>query len=160
VSIVRSAAGFAAGGDPAQSHAWLDSLSVGGTDGTLTSRFRAADLRGRIRGKTGTLSTAIALSGILEFDPQRPLAFSLVTNGDSPLSPRMVRRAHEQVVGLLCRYLAMTRRPGDPAAALPVAPAPTARDAGDGPVPGDADRSDLEELEPDPALDSEIAPTP
>ena len=160
VSIVRSAAGFAAGGDPAQSHAWLDSLSVGGTDGTLTSRFRAADLRGRIRGKTGTLSTAIALSGVLEFDPQRPLAFSLVTNGDSPLSPRMVRHAHEQVVGLLCRYLAMTRKPGEPAAAaLPLVP-PPAHDAADGPAPGDAERSDLEELEPDPALDSEIAPTP
>lgn len=158
VSIVRSAAGFAPGGDPALSQAWLSSLSIGGTDGTLTSRFRSPDLRGRIRGKTGTLSTVIALSGILEFDPQRPLAFSLVTNGDSPLSPRMVRRAHEQVVGLLCRYLAMTRAPGDPAAALPP-PALPAHDA-DTAVPGDADRSDLEELEPDPALDSEIAPTP
>lgn len=158
VSIVRSAAGFAAGGDPALSRAWLDSLSIGGTDGTLSSRFRAPDMRGRIRGKTGTLSTVIALSGVLEVDPQRPLAFSLVTNGDSPLSPRQVRRAHEQVVGLLCRYLALTRTPGAPGAPAPE-PAAPAHDATQ-PVPGDADRADLEELEPDAALDSEIAPTP
>jgi D-alanyl-D-alanine carboxypeptidase len=155
VSIVRSAAGFAAGGDPALSRAWLDSLSIGGTDGTLSSRFRAPDLRGRIRGKTGTLSTVIALSGVLEVDPQRPLAFSLVTNGDSPLSPRQVRRAHEQVVGVLCRYLALTRTPGAPTAE-PVAPVHDASQ----PVPSDADRADLEDLEPDAALDSEIAPTP
>jgi serine-type D-Ala-D-Ala carboxypeptidase/endopeptidase (penicillin-binding protein 4) len=153
VSIVRSAAGFTPGGDLAQSHAWLDSLSIGGTDGTLTSRFRAGDVRGRIRGKTGTLSTAIALSGVLEVDPQRPLAFSLVTNGDAPLSPRQVRRAHEQLVGLLSHYLAVTRQPGAPAAE-PLPPPPAAT-----PVPGDADRSDLEDLE-DPDLDSEIAPTP
>jgi D-alanyl-D-alanine carboxypeptidase/D-alanyl-D-alanine-endopeptidase (penicillin-binding protein 4) len=154
VSIVRAAAGFAPGGDLAQSHAWLDSLSIGGTDGTLSSRFRAGDVRGRLRGKTGTLSTVIALSGVLEIDPQRPLAFSLVTNGDSPLSPRYVRRAHEQLVGLLCHYLAVTRKPGSAADAPPPATSPVTT-----PVPADADRADLEDLE-DPDLDAEIAPTP
>ena len=153
VSIVRAAAGFTPGGDLAQSHAWLDSLSVGGTDGTLASRFRAADVRGRLRGKTGTLSTVIALSGVLEVDPQRPLAFSLVTNGDTPLSPRYVRRAHEQLIGLLCHYLAVTRKPGT-AVDEPPPPPPAAT-----PVPADADRADLEDLE-DPDLDAEIAPTP
>ena len=54
---LRSAAGFTPDADPALSHAWLDSLSIGGTDGTLTSRFRGGDVRGRIHGKTGTLST-------------------------------------------------------------------------------------------------------
>src|SRR5690349_4924984 len=85
VSILRSAAGFEPDGDSALSQAWLSSLSVAGTDGTLSSRFRAGDVRGRIRGKTGTLSNVIALSGILDIDPARPLAFSLVTNGDAPL---------------------------------------------------------------------------
>jgi D-alanyl-D-alanine carboxypeptidase/D-alanyl-D-alanine-endopeptidase (penicillin-binding protein 4) len=155
VSIVRSAAGFVPGGDLAQSHAWLDSLSVGGTDGTLASRFRAGDVRGRLRGKTGTLSTVIALSGVLEVDPQRPLAFSLVTNGDTPLSPRYIRRAHEQLIGLLCHYLAVTRKPGAAADELaPPAPATAPAIA-----PADADRADLEDLE-DPDLDAEIAPTP
>jgi D-alanyl-D-alanine carboxypeptidase/D-alanyl-D-alanine-endopeptidase (penicillin-binding protein 4) len=153
VSIVRAAAGFTSGGDLAQSHAWLDSLSIGGTDGTLASRFRAGDVRGRLRGKTGTLSTVIALSGVLEVDPQRPLAFSLVTNGDTPLSPRYVRRAHEQLIGLLCHYLAVTRKPGSAVDEPPPPPPVTT------PAPADADRADLEDLE-DPDLDAEIAPTP
>jgi len=151
VSIVRSAAGYAADGDPALSHAWLDSLSIAGTDGTLSHRFQAGDVRGRIRGKTGTLSTVIALSGVLDIDPQRPLAFSLVTNGDSPLSPRYIRRAHEQVVGLLCRYLARTRKPTSapaPATLVPSAPIKP---------PAQVDRADLEDLESDPALDDEAA---
>lgn len=154
VSIVRSAAGFTSDTDPAQSRAWLDSLSIGGTDGTLSSRFRGGDVRGRLHGKTGTLSTVIALSGVLDVDPARPLAFSLITNGDTPLSPRYIRRAHEQLVGLLCRYLASTRKPVDPAAA-PAAPAVSPPP----PPPSDVDRADLDDLE-DSALDNEIAPTP
>ncbi|MEO7733892.1 MAG: D-alanyl-D-alanine carboxypeptidase/D-alanyl-D-alanine-endopeptidase, partial [Kofleriaceae bacterium] len=150
VSIVRSAAGFASGadaGDAALARAWLDSLSIAGTDGTLSHRFRGGDVRGRIRGKTGTLSTAIALSGVLDIDPQRPLAFSLVTNGDTPLSKGYVRRAHEQVVALLCRYLARTQKLPATAAALPVVTPP--------PLAVEPDH-DLEELEP--SLDAEPGP--
>jgi serine-type D-Ala-D-Ala carboxypeptidase/endopeptidase (penicillin-binding protein 4) len=150
VAIVRSAAGFASGadaGDPALAHAWLDSLSIAGTDGTLSHRFR--DVRGRLRGKTGTLSTAVALSGVLDIDPQRPLAFSLVTNGDTPLSTRYVRRAHEQVVALLCRYLARTQKA--PAAALPAVTPPLP------PLAVEPDRA-LEALEPDAPFDAEPAP--
>ncbi len=166
VSIVRSAAGFAPDGDAGLAHAWLDSLSVAGTDGTLTNRFRAGGVRGKLRAKTGTLSTAIALSGILDVDPQRPLAFSLVTNGDTPLSARFVRGAHERLVGLLCRYLTKTQKTAPVApAALPAPlttplPAPPPVDAS--PVPpkpptGEADHGELDELEPDPALDDEAA---
>ncbi len=147
VSIVRSAAGFtpgATGGDTALSRAWLDSLSVGGTDGTLRHRFRGGDVRGRLRGKTGTLSTAIALSGVLDIDPQRPLAFSLITNSTGPLSKPYVRRAHEQVVSLLCRYLARTQKLATiPAASA--APAPTEAESG------------REDLETEPLLDVESA---
>jgi PBP4 family serine-type D-alanyl-D-alanine carboxypeptidase len=157
VSILRSAAGFGPDGDSALSHAWLASLSVAGTDGTLSSRFRAGDVRGRIRGKTGTLSTAIALSGILDVDPQRPLAFSLVTNGDAPLSKGYVRRAHEQVVGLLCRYLTRTQKTTE----LPVLPpgqhAPPAQPGPPIPSTIEPERADLEDLEPDSALDEEAA---
>lgn len=166
VSIVRSAAGFAPDGDAALAHAWLDSLSIAGTDGTLTNRFRAGGVRGKLRGKTGTLSTAIALSGILDVDPQRPLAFSLVTNGDTPLSARFVRGVHERLVGLLCHYLTRTQKAAPVAPAAPPAPlttpplAPPPVDAS--PVPprpstGEADHGELDELEPDPALDDEAA---
>lgn len=143
VAIVRSAAGF---GDPARvddpaAHAWLASLSVAGTDGTLSHRFR--NLRGHIRGKTGTLATSIALSGVLDVDPTRPLAFALVTNGQTPLSKGYVRRAHEQLVGLLCGYLARTQKA--PLLTPPVAP--TAVEPGSDVEDGDV-APDVEPAEP------------
>jgi D-alanyl-D-alanine carboxypeptidase/D-alanyl-D-alanine-endopeptidase (penicillin-binding protein 4) len=161
VSIVRSAAGFAPDADAAQSHAWLDSLSIAGTDGTLSHRFRSGDVRGRIRGKTGTLATAIALSGVLDFDPQRPLAFSLVTNATTPLSKGYVRRAHEQVVALLCRYLARTQkaRPADAAAPSIAAPAPTPTPTpSPAASPSFAEPGELDDLESEPTLDLESIP--
>jgi D-alanyl-D-alanine carboxypeptidase len=127
VSVVRSAAGFVPGDTsrPA-AEAWLHSLSVAGTDGTLARRFRGTSAAGRIFGKTGTLSTSIALSGVLDLDPQRPLAFALVTNSDAPLPSRYVRRAHELVLGEICKYLARTSPPLAAAPARPAAPAPAA----------------------------------
>jgi D-alanyl-D-alanine carboxypeptidase/D-alanyl-D-alanine-endopeptidase (penicillin-binding protein 4) len=111
VEVVRSAGGFTPDSDANHvdsevARAWLASLSISATDGTLRSRFKNTNAAGRIHGKTGTLSTVIALSGILDIDPARPLVFSLVTNADSPLAKRLVRKAHEQVVGEICKYLA------------------------------------------------------
>jgi serine-type D-Ala-D-Ala carboxypeptidase/endopeptidase (penicillin-binding protein 4) len=149
VSVIRSAGGFTKG-DPDAARAWLHSLSVGGTDGTLQYRFRGDDMRGRVIAKTGSLSTVIALSGILEIDPARPLAFSLVTNTDTPLEKPYVRRAHEQVVGEICRYIAQTAKRPVPVSAKPAEPLPAAA-----PV--------AEEGEPTPqdkALDAETARKP
>ena len=143
---MRSAAGFGADADAVLGAAWLGSLSISGTDGTLTRRFRTPDVRGRIRGKTGTLSTVIALSGLLDIDPARPLVFSIVTNGDRPLSKGYVRRAHEQLVGLLCQYLVKTTKSPTPAHLQP--PLPDVHPA----LP-----DDLEEVEPDAQLDAETA---
>ncbi len=116
VSIVRSAAGFVPGDTSRPiADAWLRSLSVAGTDGTLARRFRGTGAAGRIFGKTGTLSTVIALSGVLDFDPQRPLAFALVTNTDAPLAKPYVRRAHELVLAEICKYLSKTAARPEPA---------------------------------------------
>ena len=103
-------------------------------------------MRGRIRAKTGSLSTVIALSGLLDIDPARPLAFSIVTNGDRPLSKRYVRRAHEQIVGLLCKYLAKTTK-----TATPIQTQPPVQDT------HPALPDDIEEVEPDSQLDAETA---
>jgi D-alanyl-D-alanine carboxypeptidase/D-alanyl-D-alanine-endopeptidase (penicillin-binding protein 4) len=112
VGVVRAASGY---GDPSlantpAAHAWLDSLSIAGIDGTLAHRFRTSEVRGHMHGKTGTLSTVIALSGIVDLDPKRPLAFALVTNSATPLSKGYVRRAHELLIGVICQYLATTRQ--------------------------------------------------
>jgi D-alanyl-D-alanine carboxypeptidase/D-alanyl-D-alanine-endopeptidase (penicillin-binding protein 4) len=121
VKIVRAAAGYVEGSDEAVAKAWRGSLSVAGTDGTLRHRFRVPEIKGHVRGKTGTLSTAIALTGLLDLDPARPLAFSIVTNTLRPLKKAFVRKAHEQLVGLLAKYVAATAKPasGPPAAASP-----------------------------------------
>ena len=150
VSILRAAGGFSGEIDGNVAQAWLSSLAISGTDGTLRSRFRNTEAAGRIHGKTGTLSTVIALSGILDIDPARPLAFSLITNTDAPLSKFQVRKAHEQVVGEICKYLAKTSK------TLPIEThvAPIA-----GPAPHVPEGTDVEteETEPDAQLDAEAA---
>jgi D-alanyl-D-alanine carboxypeptidase/D-alanyl-D-alanine-endopeptidase (penicillin-binding protein 4) len=110
VQVVRNAAGFTDEVSPENAHAWLDSLSIAGTDGTLVHRFRTSELRGRVHGKTGTLSTVIALSGVLDVDPLRPLVFSIVTNGDRPLKKGYIRQAHEKIVNLLSSYISKTTK--------------------------------------------------
>ena len=138
VAVVRDAAGFTPGTEGQEANAWLGSLSIGGTDGTLGRRFRAANLRGLIHAKTGTLSTVIALSGVLDVDPQRPLVFSIVTNGDRPLQKGYVRKAHEQLVGLLATYALHTAKAPPPPTAPPqlLPPPPT--------TPEDSEEPDLE----------------
>ncbi len=157
VSVLRSAAGFVPDVDPLVARAWFDSLAIGGQDGTLGRRFRSPELRGKLHGKTGTLSTVIALSGVLDIDPARPLVFSIVTNGDTPLSKGYIRKAHEAVLGVICRYLTKTAKhieapppPGDRGLAPEPLPEPTR-----GPT------DDLDETAPDdPALDAETAGQP
>lgn len=121
VDVLRTAAGLTAhvDVDPARvdacARAFTRSLSIGGVDGTLRARFRGGALRGRVIGKTGTLSNAIALSGLLTTGDRR-IAFSLVTNGHDPARKRTIRAGHDAVVAILDRYLA--------AAAPAAAPAP------------------------------------
>ncbi len=59
---------------------WMQSLPTGGVDGTLQHRF--ADVAGaqRIHAKTGSLSHVNALSGYIEMQQHRWLAFSIMVN--------------------------------------------------------------------------------
>lgn len=60
---------------------WTRTLSIAGVRGTLAGRMTGDDTAGRVFGKTGTLSDAIALSGYLEnrHDGQR-YRFSILWN--------------------------------------------------------------------------------
>ena len=55
-------------------------LARPGRPGTLDDRFTGADLRDRVRAKTGTLNRVAALSGWLTTTSGRPLRFSFVEN--------------------------------------------------------------------------------
>jgi hypothetical protein len=47
----------------------------------------------------------------MDLDPTRPLAFSIITNTLRPLKKGYVRKAHEQLVGLLAKYVIATAKP-------------------------------------------------
>lgn len=57
-------------------------LAIGGVSGTIRGRLTGDDTRGRVFGKTGTLSAVIALSGtLINRHDGRPYDFSLIANG-------------------------------------------------------------------------------
>lgn len=83
--------------DPGAGAEFLSAFGVAGVDGTLARRL--ADLRGRVRGKTGYLDGVSALTGWAQTpEPSEPdgIFFSIVVNGTGPdpahaLQDRIVR---------------------------------------------------------------------
>ena len=61
--------------------AWRDSLTIGGTDGTLQNRFKGTVAAGNVRGKTGTIDQVSALSGYVTTASGETLVFSIIING-------------------------------------------------------------------------------
>jgi D-alanyl-D-alanine carboxypeptidase/D-alanyl-D-alanine-endopeptidase (penicillin-binding protein 4) len=150
VAVLRAASGLS---DPhaAAASAYLDSLSVGGVDGTLRSRFHGA-LRGKLHAKTGTLNGAIALSGFLDTAPGHTLAFALVTNGNPPGSHKLVRAAHEKLVSILADYATAA------AAADPKAPSTAPGPWGNEPPPPASQSDDDDDGEQDPDAEPAVIP--
>lgn len=60
---------------------WVNTLPIGGWDGSLQHRFRRITGAQRVRAKTGSLSHVNALSGYIETKDHRWLAFSVMVNG-------------------------------------------------------------------------------
>jgi len=61
--------------------AWRDSLTIGGVDGTLASRFKGTAAAGNIRGKTGTIDQVSALSGYMTTIGGEQVVLSIIVNG-------------------------------------------------------------------------------
>ena len=59
---------------------WLESLPIGGVDGSLEHRFHHIRNANRIHAKTGSLSHVNALSGYIETSRRRWIAFSIMVN--------------------------------------------------------------------------------
>ncbi len=57
-----------------------DALPVGGIDGTLRNRFKGTVAENNLRAKTGTLSTAVSLSGYVTTTAGEDLIFSIIVN--------------------------------------------------------------------------------
>ncbi len=82
------------------SDAWLNSLPVGGEDGTLSRRFAGAAEKTKIRAKTGTLSHVSALGGYLEHPRLGRLAFTVLVNNYNTL-PSEARQGIDKLVSTL-----------------------------------------------------------
>ncbi len=80
--------------DPMIRSAFIGSLAVAGTNGTLRDRLPA--LRGLVVGKTGTTNLACTLSGLL----RRSIAFAVLQNG-RPVAYWSARAAQDRFVNAL-----------------------------------------------------------
>lgn len=91
--------------------AFIDSLAVPG-EGTLKERFKTSKMRNRVHAKSGFINGVRTLSGyVVDEDSGRKVAFSVMVN-DIKTDTQTVsaKELHEQVVGVVDRYLA--RRSG------------------------------------------------
>ncbi|NNE45800.1 MAG: D-alanyl-D-alanine carboxypeptidase/D-alanyl-D-alanine-endopeptidase [Rhodothermales bacterium] len=83
--------------DQAVRNAFIESLPVGGVDGSLRSRYPDGAARGNVRAKTGTMTSVSSLAGYVRTSSGRPLAFAFMCNNyTSPTSA--VRRAQDRIV--------------------------------------------------------------
>jgi D-Ala-D-Ala carboxypeptidase 3 (S13) family protein len=83
----------------------MQSLSVGGVDGTTRNRFRGSPAAERVRAKTGTLDGKSCLSGYVG-DGQDVLVFSILVEGPRGrrFATHAVRAAQVGAVNAMMRY--------------------------------------------------------
>ena len=94
--------------DPLRGPLFRESLSIGGTDGTLRNRFHNG--RGRVYGKSGYINGVSCLSGylVMPADTGGPdtgdhtVAFSLLFNGiKPPVYAHHIKRLQDKIVNLI-----------------------------------------------------------
>lgn len=104
VGVLRLVAGASGPPAAAQLHFIAGALPVAGWSGTLASRYTTGSLAadaGRVRAKTGTLSTVASLAGFVRDQSGRLLIFSL--DSDRAISTFAADAAMDDVVGALGR---------------------------------------------------------
>lgn len=81
--------------------AFVAALPLAGQDGTLEDRFDDSALAGRVRAKTGTLAGVSALSGYVQTEDERLVAFSILMEWDRPVKGTTPRAEQERIVAAL-----------------------------------------------------------
>ncbi|HEX7361461.1 MAG TPA: D-alanyl-D-alanine carboxypeptidase/D-alanyl-D-alanine-endopeptidase [Bryobacteraceae bacterium] len=81
---------------------WLQTLPIGGVDGTLQHRFQGIPNPQRVHAKTGSLNHVDALSGYMEVKPHRWIVFSMLVNG-TPGDNDEARGVLDSICGLFLR---------------------------------------------------------
>jgi len=80
---------------------YLDTLPVGGIDGSLAERFKTPSTLGRVQAKTGALSHVNALSGYLTTLNGDRLVFSIIVNNHLLNSHKVSETIDEIVTALV-----------------------------------------------------------
>ena len=80
-------------------YAWVNSLPVGGVDGSLEHRFHNIRNASRIHAKTGSLSNVNALSGYIETRRGRWIAFSVMVNA-TPVHSQKIQHLIDRLCAL------------------------------------------------------------
>jgi D-alanyl-D-alanine carboxypeptidase/D-alanyl-D-alanine-endopeptidase (penicillin-binding protein 4) len=104
--------------DPRVGPDLLQSLSVGGVDGTTRNRFRGSAAAERVRAKTGTLNGVSCLSGYVG-DKSDVVAFSIMVEGHRHRAVTSVRSAQVNAVNAMMRYARGTLGPAPAEEAMP-----------------------------------------
>jgi serine-type D-Ala-D-Ala carboxypeptidase/endopeptidase (penicillin-binding protein 4) len=142
--------------DPRLGPDMLQSLSVGGVDGTTRNRFRGSPAAERVRAKTGTLKGKSCLSGYVG-DGNDILAFSIMVQGLRGRALASVRQAQVTAVNAMMRY---ARGAIGPAPLEEVVPAgvdfETGEDLGDS--ESEIETAGAADLEPPPLVPEPSAP--
>jgi D-alanyl-D-alanine carboxypeptidase/D-alanyl-D-alanine-endopeptidase (penicillin-binding protein 4) len=122
--------------DPRLGPDMVQSLSVGGVDGTTRNRFRGSPAAERVRAKTGTLAGKSCLSGYVG-DGSDIVVFSIMVQGLRAHALPLVRHAQVTAVNAMMRYArgAVGPAPGEEIA-------PTDVEGGDEPGEGESDEAD------------------
>jgi serine-type D-Ala-D-Ala carboxypeptidase/endopeptidase (penicillin-binding protein 4) len=89
--------------DPRIGPELMQSLSVGGVDGTTRNRFRGSLAAHRVRAKTGTLTGVSCLSGFVG-DASDVLVFSIFVEGHRRRAVPSVRAAQVSAVNAMMRF--------------------------------------------------------
>ncbi|HSK73976.1 MAG TPA: D-alanyl-D-alanine carboxypeptidase/D-alanyl-D-alanine-endopeptidase [Pyrinomonadaceae bacterium] len=81
---------------------WMESLTIGGIDGTLKNRFKGTTANGNVRGKTGTIDQVSALSGYVTTASGERLVFSILVNSVNQTNQRTA--TIDDIVVLLSKF--------------------------------------------------------
>lgn len=79
---------------------YMDSMAVGGRDGTLRGRMR--NIEGRVHAKTGTINKVKTLSGYVQVSASNIVCFSFLVNDIKGSSPQSV---HDRLCTLLTKLI-------------------------------------------------------
>lgn len=109
----------------------LQSLAVGGIDGTIKGRFHGGSV-GLVRAKTGTLNSVSVLSGYVGTHPGA-LVFTIFVEGFRARRLAAIRQAQARIVEELLRFVRSEESPTSPVVPVIPVPAPSGPSAPEGP---------------------------